>query len=90
VVVRTEAAATIRRLARSGAQVGSASEALIGCLHHDRQEAIEQVAATLALPALRERLLCARAPLMPLAGAIVDNAHGGVLAPLVPLWPGEE
>lgn len=88
--VRTEAAAAIRRLARSGVQVGSAAEALVACLHHDRQEVIEQAAAALAVPALRERLLWSRATLMPLAGAIVDNALDGVVAPLVPLWPGEE
>ncbi|PWK82084.1 HEAT repeat protein [Lentzea atacamensis] len=88
--VRFEAAAAIRRLAKAGVQVGSAAEALVGCLHHDRQEVIEQAAAALALPALREDLLYARATLMPLVGAVVDNALDGVLAPLLLLWPGEE
>lgn len=88
--VRTEAAAAIRRLVRSGVQVRSASEALVGCLHHDRQEVVEQAAAALATPALREDLLSVRAALMPLAGAVVDNALDGVVTPLVPLWPGEE
>ncbi|SEQ47167.1 HEAT repeat-containing protein [Lentzea xinjiangensis] len=87
--VRTQAAAAVRRLARSGVGVGSAAEPLAGCLHHDRQEVIEQAAAALALPVLRDRLLWSRATLMPLAGAIVDNALDGVVAPLVPLWPGE-
>ncbi|GAB2844689.1 HEAT repeat domain-containing protein [Lentzea nigeriaca] len=88
--IRTEAAAAVRRLAKSGVEIGSAAEALARCLQHDRQEVIEQAAAALALPALRERLRCSRATLMPLAGAIVDNALDGVVAPLVPLWPGEE
>ncbi len=86
--VRTEAAAAVRRLARSGVQVTSASEALLRCLHHERQEVIEQAAAALALPALRDRLVWSRAVLMPLAGAVVDNALDGVVAPLAPLWPG--
>jgi HEAT repeat protein len=88
--VRSEAAAAVRRLARSGIQVESAAEALAGCLRHDRQEVVEQAAAALALPALRDRLVRSRATLMPLGGAIVDNALDGVVAPLVPLWPGEE
>jgi HEAT repeat protein len=88
--VRTQAAAAVRRLARTGVGVGDAGEALLRCLHHDRQEVIEQAAATLALPALRERLLWSRATLMPLAGAIVDNALDGVVVPLTPLWPGED
>ncbi len=87
--VRAQAAAATRRLARGGVQVGSAAEALITCLHHDRQEVIEQAAAALALPAMRERLLWSRATLMPLAGAIADNALDGVVVPLTPLWPGE-
>ncbi|NGY65528.1 HEAT repeat domain-containing protein [Lentzea sp. NEAU-D13] len=87
--VRSQAAAAVRRLAKSGVQVGDTSEALLGCLHHDRQEVIEQAAAALALPALRERLLWSRATLMPLAGAVVDNALDGVVVPLAPLWPGE-
>ncbi|WP_177320516.1 HEAT repeat domain-containing protein [Lentzea waywayandensis] len=87
--VRTQAAAAIRRLARSGVPIGSASDGLLRCLHHDRQEVIEQAAAALAQPSLRDRLLWSRATLMPLAGAIVDNALDGVVAPLTPLWPGE-
>ncbi|MET8757268.1 HEAT repeat domain-containing protein [Lentzea sp. NPDC004782] len=88
--VRSEAAAAVRRLAGSGVQVGSAAEALVRCLQDDRQEVVEQAAAVLALPALRDRLVWSRATLMPLGGAIVDNALDGVVAPLVPLWPGEE
>jgi HEAT repeat protein len=87
--VRMQAAAAVRRLAKSGVWVGGAGEELLRRLHHDRQEVIEQAAAALALPALRERLLRSRATLMPLAGAIVDNALDGVVAPLAPLWPGE-
>lgn len=87
--VRAQAAAAVRRLAKSGVQVGSTGEALLRCLHHDRQEVIEQAAAALARPGLRDRLLWSRATLMPLAGAIVDNALDGVVAPLPPLWPGE-
>lgn len=88
--VRAQAAAAVRRLSKSGVHIGSASEGLLRCLHHDRQEVIEQAAAALAHPSLRERLLWSRATLMPLAGAIVDNALDGVVAPLTPLWPGEE
>jgi len=87
--VRSQAAAAVRRLAWSGVRVVSASEPLLRCLQHDRQEVIEQAAAALAFPALRERLVWSRATLMPLAGAIVDNALDGVVAPLTPLWPGE-
>jgi len=88
--VRSEAAAAVRRLARSGVQVGSAAEALVRCLQDDRQEVVEQAAAALAFPALRDCLVWSRATLMPLGGAIVDNALDGAVAPLVPLWPGEE
>jgi HEAT repeat protein len=88
--VRSEAAAAVRRLAKSGVQVGPAAEALVRCLQDDRQEVVEQAAAALALPALRDCLVWSRGTLMPLGGAIVDNALDGVVAPLVPLWPGEE
>ncbi|ANZ38641.1 hypothetical protein BBK82_23835 [Lentzea guizhouensis] len=87
--VRTEAAAAVRRLARSGVAVDRAGDALVRCLQHDRQEVVEQAAAALTLPLFRERLLWSRATLMPLAGAVVDNALDGVVAPLAPLWPGE-
>lgn len=87
--VRVQAAAAVRRLAGAGVPVGSAADALTLCLQHDRQEVIEQVAAALALPSLRERLLWSRVTLMPLAGAVVDNALDGVVVPLAPLWPGE-
>ena len=87
--VRSPAAAALRRLARNGVQVGQAADALVRCLDHDRQEVVEQAAAALATPALRTDLLYARATLMPLAGAIVDNALDGVVAPLVQLWPGD-
>jgi hypothetical protein len=86
--VRTEAAAAVRRLARSGVAVDRAGDALVRCLQHDRQEVVEQAAAALALPIFRERLLWSRATLMPLAGAIVDNALDGAVVPLPPLWPG--
>ncbi|SDG92435.1 HEAT repeat-containing protein [Lentzea fradiae] len=87
--VRVAAAEAVRRLAGSGVQVGGAAEALLRCLHHERQEVVEQAAAALAVPALRDHLVWSRATLMPLAGAIVDNALDGVVAPLTPLWPGE-
>lgn len=87
--VRAAAAAAVRRLARSGVQVGSTADALVRCLQDERQEVVEQAAAALALPALRDRLLWSRAMVMPLAGAVVDNALDGVVAPLTPLWPGE-
>ncbi|MCG8922255.1 hypothetical protein [Lentzea sp. CC55] len=67
--------------------MGQAADALVRCRDHDRQEVFEQ--AALATPALRTDLLYARATLMPLAGAIVDNALDGVVAPLIPLWPGD-
>ncbi|MFS8098543.1 HEAT repeat domain-containing protein [Lentzea alba] len=88
--VRSQAAAAVRRLARNGVDVSDAAEALARCLQHERQEVIEQAAAALTLPGLRDRLLWARATLMPLAGAVVDNALDGVVASLTPLWPGED
>ncbi|WP_439660707.1 HEAT repeat domain-containing protein [Lentzea sp. HUAS TT2] len=87
--VRAQAAAAIRRLAKSGVPIGGASDGLLRCLHHERREVIEQAAAALAHRSLRDRLVWSRATLMPLAGAVVDNALDGVVAPLVPLWPGE-